>query len=119
MATIEWYRDPRGVIPVQEFLKELNRTGRGRHATRIIHDLEDLIAQGFALGTQHLHKIRGDLWELRTNVERNPYRILFYDAGDETMVLLHAFHKKTDAIAASDIDTARRRMADHRERSQR
>jgi len=40
--------------------------------------------------------------------------VLSYDRG--LFVLLHAFHKKEDAIAQADIDAATRRMEDDRKR---
>jgi phage-related protein len=61
-----------------------------------------------------IHKVRGDLWELRATHRKNPYRVLFYNPRGDLIVLLHFFHKKTDAILESDIQRAERRMEDDR-----
>ena len=91
------------------------RRGAGPKAVRKVLRQIDLVAeQGLSLGTEHVHKVRGDLWELLATHQRNPYRFLFYNPERRTLVLLHAFHKKTDAISESDIVKAESRMAEDR-----
>jgi phage-related protein len=48
--------------------------------------------------------VRQDLSDNRTG------RVLFCFAGEGTIVLLHAFIKKTQKTSQSDIDLARKRM---------
>lgn len=113
---VKLYSGPRGDVPVVEFLQQLNRSGNRKAATKIIHGIDALRELGFSAPDDLVRKVRDELWELRVTYQRNPYRILFYDAGDQTFVLLHIFHKKEDAIAESDILKAQRRMADHEQR---
>ena len=49
------------------------------------------------------------LFEVRTGVDGNIYRVLFCLDG-ATMVLLHGVEKKTQKTPKSDLDLARRRM---------
>jgi len=51
------------------------------------------------------------LYEVRTALDTNIYRVLFC-ITDGTMVLLHAFTKKTQKTPASELETARRRQRD-------
>ena len=51
------------------------------------------------------------LYEVRTNHEGERYRVLF-TIEDETMVLLHGFHKKTRKTPPADVELARRRQKD-------
>jgi phage-related protein len=61
------------------------------------------------------------LYEVRTALEGEHYRVLFYVEGDAlvlvhgeprpgTMVLVHGIHKKTQKTAAAIISLARKRM---------
>jgi phage-related protein len=51
------------------------------------------------------------LFEVRTTVDGNIYRVLFTIVGS-TMVLLHAFMKKTRKTPADELALARRRKKD-------
>jgi phage-related protein len=58
------------------------------------------------------------LWELRV-VGRLQHRILYFAASERRLVLLHAFTKKTSRTSRTEIDIARRRVADHLRRAER
>lgn len=114
--TVEFYQHPNGEIEGVEFLKKL-RKGAGPDAvSKVRAKVRMLEVVGLAGGTGLVKKLPGDLWELRIEFKNNPYRVLFYEAGNGVLVLLHFFHKKTDAILESDKSTAERRMADDRTR---
>lgn len=112
---VETFRTARGDDPILDFLQELNSTGRRDAVTKVISAVDMLRDQGFHLHDDVLRKVRGEVWELRVTVRRNPYRVLLYHFGDGLFVLLHATHKKDNAIPESDILKAERRMADDRE----
>lgn len=113
---VESYRAPNGEEPVYAFLRKLRR-GAGPKAGRRIERQIDLLGDlGLSAGTELVHKVRGDLWELRATWNRNPYRVLFYNPSGRILVLLHAFHKTTNAIRKSDIVKAEGRMAEDRKR---
>ena len=120
MTQSEWrvedYEDHRGTDVIVEFLRDLNQTGRRKAVTKLIATIDLLRDKGFSLPDDVVRKVRGDLWELRVNYQRNPYRILFYNPRGRLLVLLHAIHKKEDAIPQGDILKASERMAEDRER---
>lgn len=111
--TIELYEDIRGRTPVLEWLEGLQIKDRQKVASHI-----DLLAEHFPWDTQHVKPVRYGLSELRVTRSTNPYRILFFPASDRRLVLVHGFHKKDDKISARDLETARRRMQDWRERNE-
>ena len=51
------------------------------------------------------------LYEVRTRLDGNIYRVLFCLTG-ATMVLLHGFQKKTQKTPKTDLDLARQRKRD-------
>ena len=110
------YQDPRGGEPVSEWLQALGKSAGKKAQAKVVRAIDLLKTEGLALAREYLHKIPGDLWELRATFQRNPYRVLFYNPSARTLVLLHAFHKKTDAIAKGDLDRATSRMQDDRRR---
>jgi phage-related protein len=56
------------------------------------------------------------MFEVRTTVDGNIYRVLFCLEG-ATMVLLHGFQKKTQKTPKADLNLARRRMRDEEKKS--
>jgi phage-related protein len=114
--TVEFCRDERDREPVTGWIAELRR-GAGRQAVKKVIQAIDLLKEnGLSLTTEHLHKIRGEVWELIATYQRNPYRILFYDRGGGTLVLLVGFHKKARAIPEAEIQRAERRADEDRKR---
>ncbi len=110
--TVEMYQDARGDEPVSAWLaKDVRRAGK-QQVAKIGRAIDLLEAEGLALPTQYLHKVRGDIWELLATFQRNAYRVLFYNPAGRTLVLLHGFAKTTNAIDERDVGTAERRMAD-------
>lgn len=113
---VESFEDERGRDVIADFLEDLKR-GAGRKAVAKVERAVDLLADlGFQLPDDILRKVRGDLWELRATFQRNPYRVFVYNPGGRLFVLLHAMHKKDNAIPQSDIIKAEDRMLQDRNR---
>lgn len=111
---VQWYTDSKGRSPGEEFLADLRKGAGPQAVKKVLQRIDMLESLGLAGGTDLVHKVRGDLWELLATHKNNPYRVLFYNPRERMLVLLHFFHKKTDAILESDIDRALRRMAEDR-----
>jgi phage-related protein len=60
-------------------------------------------------------QIAGELRELRVRFANTRYRVLYQRSGN-LVVLLHAFEKDTGAVPVSEKATAKRRMADFKQR---
>lgn len=71
---------------------------------------------GVQLGMPHARHVVGTgLWELRIR-GGTQHRVFYVAVEGQTLLLLHAFSKKTEKTPASEIRTAQRRLADYHER---
>ncbi len=117
---IEFYREPGGKVPVEDWLRQLRREAGPEAAGKVERAITLLEQDGFSLTTEYLHKVQGRpkgiIWELVATHRRNPYRVLFYNRAGNTLVLLVGFHKKTDAIPTAEIERAERRADEDRKR---
>jgi phage-related protein len=110
-----FYRDARGAEPVDQFIDAL----RVKRAAKIDDFIEqhlngndpDAPPPDFPITSQ----IEGELRELRVRFANTRYRIL-YQRSENLIVLLHAIEKDTGGVPSSDIQFAKRRMADFKER---
>jgi len=69
---------------------------------------------GWPLGMPLIRRVEPGLWEVRSNLSRGIGRVLFAVEGS-TMILLHGFVKKSRKTPATDLLTARQRLAGLRE----
>jgi phage-related protein len=110
-----YYRDSRGIEPVDRFIDALPP----KRAAKIDDQIEEHLngrASGapppeFPISSQ----IEGELRELRVRFANTRYRILYQRSGN-LIVLLHAFEKDTGAVPMPETTLAKRRMADFRRR---
>jgi phage-related protein len=102
---IDYFREPSGRVPVQEFIDRL--TGEEQIETMIGIDM--LRTHSLSLGRPWVAPLGKSLWELRIR-SRRQLRVLYFAHTGKTFVLLHAFVKKTRQVPQAEIETARRRM---------
>jgi|SRR6266487_3119188 len=110
-----YYRDNRGVEPVDRFIEMLP----AKRAAKIDDCIEehlngktlDAPPPEFPISSQ----IEGELRELRVRFANTRYRVLYQRSGS-LIVLLHAFEKNTGAVPAAEKALAKRRMADFKRR---
>lgn len=106
------YRTTAGRRPIKEFVDGLSDSD----AAAVVAAMKDVRELGLA-AARHL---RGELYEVRADGERQTFRILFAPEGKHGQVLLalEAFSKKTQKTPPQKIQLAERRLADWRRRSQ-
>jgi phage-related protein len=102
---VVFYRTDAGSEPVREWLRSLVRADRKAIGADI-----KTAQYGWPLGMPLIRKLERGLWEVRSPVTQGTARVIFTVDG-ETMVLLHGFVKKSKKTAATDLLTARRRLA--------
>jgi phage-related protein len=110
-----YYRDSRGVEPVDEFIQALPP----KRAAKIDDFVEEYLngqppeapPPAFPITSQ----IEGELRELRIRFANTRYRIL-YQRSENLVVLLHALEKDTGELPRADINLAKQRMADFNRR---
>ena len=99
---VYFYKTSSGNEPVREWLKALSKEDK----RTIGFDIKT-VQYGYPIGmplTRVLHGT-GGLEEVRCNISNGIARVIFY-VEDNTMVLLHAFIKKTQETPKKELDVA-------------
>lgn len=104
------YRTASGRRPIKEFIGELSDVD----AAAIVAAMTDVRETGLA-AARHL---RGEIYEVRADGDRQTFRILFAPEGRRGQVLLalESFSKKTQKTPLEKIRLAERRLAEWRRR---
>ena len=110
-----YYRDERGVEPVDDFIEALPP----KRAAKIDDYIEEYLngrppdapPPEYPITSQ----IEGELRELRVRFANTRFRLL-YQRSELLVVLLHAIEKDTGEVPRSDIALAKRRMTDFKRR---
>ena len=113
--TVEFYETADGRVPVQELLLELRASDPGDFAA-IMAGLAKLRNRQYH--REPLTKALGDgLFELR-HVGKLNSRVFWFFARGRRIIAVHAIRNKGQAIPARDLDTARERMRDWKQRNE-
>ncbi len=102
-----FHRTSKGNEPVRNWLKELPA-----EVCRAVGGDIWLVQRNWPIGKPLVDGFGGGLFEIRTDIDKNIYRVLFC-FSEETIVLLHGFHKKTKKTADQDVELARKRQKEH------
>ncbi|HEX5037933.1 MAG TPA: type II toxin-antitoxin system RelE/ParE family toxin [bacterium] len=99
---VAYYQTARGDLPVRSYIDALPEVERAK-----VMALIDYLSEAVVLREPHAKKINGypGLFELRPG----PHRVFYCYHGD-TIVLLHAFRKKSDKTPIRELETASARM---------
>jgi phage-related protein len=113
MREIIFYKTNSGACPVEEFLDSLD-SKEARKVTWVLRLIEELPR----IPTQYFKKLVGtdDIWEVRVGSGRNLMRLLGFWDGSRLIVLVHAFHKKTQKAPERAIKIAEDRKRDYLQR---
>jgi phage-related protein len=104
-----FFKTDSGAEPVREWLKGLDRSSR-----KIIGEDVKTVQFGWPLGMPLVRKIDPELWEVRSQLHQRIARVVF-TVQQDLMVLLHGFVKKSRKTPVSDLNTARKRLAQFKE----
>jgi phage-related protein len=111
---LEFYETASGKCPVRDFLDELKTSDPG--------DFAAVVAGLAKLRSRQYHReplskaLGGGLFELR-HVGKLNTRVLWFFMKNRRIIAVHGIRNKGQAIPARDLDTARDRMRDWRERT--
>ena len=103
--TIELYESQAGQQPVEKFLRSLQPAT----LAKLRNQLNLLAEYGPSLGMPNAKPIGDGLFELRVRGKEEVRSLYIYQSRN-SIVILHAFKKKTFAISKNDLGIARRRM---------
>lgn len=109
-----YFRDRDGDEPVRAFVDELAEDEQAALENQIdrLNLLSDEVPH---LPFPHSSQVEGELRELRCHYGRRLYRVL-YRRSERLVVLLHIFAKRSAKIPEHDIQVARDRWDDFKER---
>ncbi len=99
-----FYRTANDAEPVRDWLKSLPADVRKEIGADI-----GQVQWTWPVGKPLVDGFGSGLFEVRSSVDGDIYRVLFYLDG-AIMVLLHGFQKKTQKTPKADLDLARRRL---------
>src|SRR5436190_19584500 len=105
------YRTAAGRRPVKDFFDQLSDAD----AAAVVAAMQEVQRLGLA-AARHL---RGDIYEVRAEGDRQIFRVLFATEGRSAQILLslEGFSKKTRKTPPEKIRLAERRLADWRRRA--
>ncbi len=103
-----FYRAASGREPARDWLR-----GLPRETKKIIGDDLKTVQYGWPLGMPLVGSLGDGLWEVRSQLREGIARVLFL-AGEDLMVVLHGFIKKSRKTPRTELETARRRAAELR-----
>jgi len=107
-----YYEDEENVRPVEEFINGLDSKTKIKVSARITL----LQEQWQELRRPYVDFLQGGLYELRVVLFGNQVRVIYAYMFKDYIILLHAFHKRSDEVSQEDISKARERMADFQKR---
>lgn len=105
---VYFYKSAAGDEPVRDWLKGLSRNDR-----KAIGEDIKTVQLGWPLGMPLVRKLGPGLWEVRSKLEHRIARV-FFTVDQKTLVLLHGFIKKSEKTPASDLNLAKKRLANLR-----
>ena len=109
--TVIFYAEPdSGNQPVRKWLRSLPE----KEKKAIGEDIK-AVQYGWPLGLPLVRHVRGDIWEVRSNLGNRIARILFAVEG-ALMVLLHGFIKESQKLPEQDLKVAQDRLSRYRSR---
>lgn len=99
---VKFYINADGAIPVLEYIDELP----DKEKAKILKYIEFLRERNGVLDEPYSKHIKGKVRELRVDFTRNRHRIFYFTFIGKTIILLHAFLKKTDKTPLLEINKA-------------
>jgi phage-related protein len=107
---VRFFRTTAGTEPVRDWLMSLGPADR-----KTIGEDIKTVQFGWPLGMPLVRKLETNLWEVRCHLKGRIARVVF-TVHASRMILLHGFIKKSQKTPATDLNTARKRLAELKER---
>lgn len=88
---VDFYTKENGEVPVEEFLDSLS----DKEEAKVLRTIQLLEEFGIALKGPHCDYLGDGIYELRTKISTNIFRVLYFHFENGKFVLTHGFTKKT------------------------
>ena len=105
---VKFYTNKVGKSPILEYIDKLNP----KEKSKILKYIKFLQANKGRLDKPYSKHIKGKIWELRIGFGKNRYRIFYFIFIKKTIILLHAFLKKTRKTPKPEIKRAEEKYYD-------
>lgn len=109
MRNVVFFRDANGRNPIEDFLDSIPAKD-AQKVTWVLSLIEELDV----IPKTYFKKLvnTDDIWEVRTRIGSNSYRVLCFLHTNELVVLTNGFRKKTEKTPRNEIQLAESRKAD-------
>lgn len=101
---VRFYRSATGREPVLEWLRSLDRQDRQAIGLDLMR-----VQFGWPIGMPLVRSLKDGLWEVRSHLPSRKIARLIRCFHQKTLVVLHAFIKKTQKTPPEDLELAKRR----------
>ncbi len=105
---VKFYQDDKGNIPVIEYLEKIGK----KEKAKILKYIEFLEMNDGYLDEPYSKHIKGKIRELRVDFSKNKHRVFYFTFIKKTIILLHAFLKKTKKTPIKEIKKAEAYLED-------
>lgn len=99
---VKFYQDNKGKIPCIDYIEKLNI----KEKAKILKYIEFLKDNKGYLDEPYSKHIKGKIRELRVDFGKNRHRVFYFTFINQTIILLHAFLKKTQQTPLGEIKKA-------------
>jgi len=103
---IIYFQKANGKVPVIDFINSLEK----KDEAKIKSCLADIEEDGFDTSKVSFRQIKGKLWEIKIRIKNGGCRIFYVMLKNNTMILLHAYKKKSQKAPKKELDLALKRM---------
>jgi phage-related protein len=111
--SVEFYADADGDSPVLDWYESLDEKTKAK----LIWIFQLLETNGIELGMPYIKPLGDKLYEIRADVNRNAFRVVYFLYTGRRFILLHGFQKKTQKTPTKELARARTYLEDFLERN--
>jgi phage-related protein len=111
--SVEFYADADGDSPVLDWYESLDEKTKAK----LIWIFQLLESNGIELGMPYIKPLGDKLYEIRADVNRNAFRVVYFLHTGRRFILLHGFQKKTQKTPTKELARARTYLEDFLERN--
>jgi phage-related protein len=111
--SVEFYADADGDSPVLDWYESLDEKTKAK----LIWIFQLLESNGIELGMPYIKPLGDKLYEIRADVNRNAFRVVYFLYTGRRFILLHGFQKKTQKTPTKELARARTYLEDFLERN--
>ena len=111
--SVEFYSDSDGDSSVLDWYGSLD----DKTKAKLIWIFQLLETNGIEVGMPYIKPLGDKLYEVRADVNRNTFRVIYFLYTGRRFILLHGFQKKTQKTPEKELERARKYLEDFLERN--